>query len=93
MDDDSSGTAVVYRNLWDEISQDLPKRAARAARTRAEEPSLPPKLETALFSLYANYEKTFRGGRWGFVEVGDPSTCRAAIARAVDELASSARVV
>lgn len=32
-------------------------------------------------------------GRWGFVEVGDPSTCSAAIARAVDELASSARVV
>jgi len=59
VDDDSSGTSVVYRNLWDEISQDLPKRAARAARARSQEPSLPPKLETALFSLYANYEKTF----------------------------------
>ena len=34
VDDDSIGEQVVYRNLWDEISQDLPKRAARAAKTR-----------------------------------------------------------
>ena len=60
VDDDSVGERVVFRNLWDEISQDLPPRAARAAKARAEEPNLPPKLETALFTLYANYEKAFR---------------------------------
>jgi type III restriction enzyme len=62
VDDDSVGEQVVYRNLWDEISADLPKRAAKAAKTRAAEPSLPPKLESALYSLYANYAKTF--DRW-----------------------------
>lgn len=68
VDDDSLGEQVVYRNLWDEISQDLPKRAARAAKTRAEEPNLPPKLESALYTLYANYEKAFE--RWQ--ETGEP---------------------
>ena len=57
--DNAGGDTVVYRNLWDEISQDLPKRAARAAKSRSEAPNLPPKLETALYSLYSNYEKAF----------------------------------
>ena len=59
VDDDSAGERVVYRNLWDEIATELPKRTARTTRTRSQEPSLPPKLEAALYSLFGNYEKAF----------------------------------
>ncbi len=59
VDDDATSERVVFRNLWDEISADLPKRTARTSRTRTNEPSLPPKLESALYTLYANYEKAF----------------------------------
>ena len=59
VDDDATSERVVYRNLWDEIAADLPKRTARTSRTRTDEPSLPPKLESALYTLYANYEKAF----------------------------------
>ena len=62
VDDDAKGETVVFRNLWDEIADDpqFPRRATKAPPFRAEEPRLPPKLESALYTLYANYEKAFR---------------------------------
>lgn len=61
VDDDSKGETVVFRNLWDEIADDpqFPKRVTKPPAVRTEEPRLPPKLEGALFTLYANYEKAF----------------------------------
>jgi type III restriction enzyme len=60
VDDDSEGPNVVYRNLWDEIALELPKRAAKPPAVRVDPPNPPPKLETALLTLYSSYEKTFR---------------------------------
>jgi type III restriction enzyme len=71
VDDDSTGERVVYRNLWDEISAELPKRTARTTRTRVDHPSLPPKLEAALYSLYGNYEKAFALWQEGGAQRGE----------------------
>jgi type III restriction enzyme len=60
VDDNTAGDTVVYRNLWDEIALDLPRRAPKSSGPRTEEPMLPAKLEAALYSLYANYEMAFK---------------------------------
>ncbi len=51
----------TYRNLWPHIRDALPKRR-RAKADGPAEPILPPVLEGALRSLYANYAKAF--ARW-----------------------------
>lgn len=52
-----------YRNLWVRIREDLPKAGSRTAskenKQYPDEPKLPPLLETALISLYENYEKRY----------------------------------
>jgi type III restriction enzyme len=62
VDDNTKGETVVFRNLWDEIADDphFPRHATKAPPQRVEEPRLPPKLESALYTLYANYENAFR---------------------------------
>lgn len=61
VDDDAAGDQVVYRNLWDEIADHpaMPKRATKIEAVRTTDPVLPPKLEGALFTLYANYAQAF----------------------------------
>jgi len=48
----------TYRNLWESIRKDMPK-AGRAKGGALNPLHLPPKLQTALHTLYGNYQKTF----------------------------------
>jgi type III restriction enzyme len=59
VDDNTAGDQVVFRNLWDEISAELPKRVAKQAKSRSDDPQLPQQLETALLALYGNYAKAY----------------------------------
>ncbi len=47
-----------YRHLWLHISDGLPKRGKKTGEY-SDDPVLPTKLETALYSLYENYEKSY----------------------------------
>jgi type III restriction enzyme len=60
VDDDSArlDEQPKYRNLWQHVRDDLPKRG-RKASDESIEPRLPPVLQSALHSLYSNYEKKF----------------------------------
>ena len=71
VDDDSTGSQVVYRNLWDQISAELPRHTTKTTATRTEAPSLPPKLEAALFTLYSSYEKAFKSWEQSGGKLGD----------------------
>ncbi|OCB15432.1 BPTD_3080 family restriction endonuclease [Mycobacterium intracellulare] len=71
VDDDSAGPQVVFRNLWDQISHDLPRHTAKAPTVRTEEPRLPPQLEMALHTLYASYEKAFTSWQQGGEATGE----------------------
>ncbi len=53
-DDAMTGEAPIYRNLWNVIGKKLRKRAV------GEGPQLPAELETALRSLYENYEGAYQ---------------------------------
>jgi len=57
-DDAVQGDQPTYRDLWLGIRDHLPKKS-RATDAIGGEPELPVKLETALKSLYSNYEKYY----------------------------------
>lgn len=57
-DEVMSGSMPLYRNLWLEIRDSLPKKG-RATEPAPDEPRPPLQLEGALTSLYANYKKVF----------------------------------
>ena len=60
VDDDAMlGDYPVYRHLWPYIKDQLPKKG-RGTEAIQEEPRLPAKLESALHSLYNNYERYHR---------------------------------
>ena len=48
----------VFRNLWENIRQDMP-RQGRGKAGDLDPLKLPPKLQTALEALYGHYEKTY----------------------------------
>ena len=48
----------VFRNLWENISKDMPKKG-RGKGELLDPLKLPTKLQTALQALYGHYEKTF----------------------------------
>ncbi len=48
----------VYRNLWENIRKDMPKKG-RGAGAELDPLKLPTRLQTALEALYGHYEKTF----------------------------------
>ncbi len=48
----------VYRNLWDHIGKEMPKKG-RGKSGMLDPLSLPNELKTALYALYGHYEKTF----------------------------------
>jgi len=57
--DNIPGTeAPIFRNLWEHISQDMPKKGRRKAEG-LDPRKLPTKLQTALQALYGHYVKTF----------------------------------
>ena len=60
-DDAMDRTGPKYRDLWQNIKTELPKRG-RKTHAVSGTPKLPAALEGALFSLYGNYEKYFK--RW-----------------------------
>jgi type III restriction enzyme len=49
----------VYRNLWENIRADMPKKG-RGAGGALDPLKLPTRLQTALQALYGHYEKTFK---------------------------------
>jgi type III restriction enzyme len=49
----------VYRNLWENIRKDMPKKGRGSGET-LDPLKLPTKLQTALQALYGHYEKTFK---------------------------------
>ena len=54
VDDNIPGADMpIFRNLWDHIGKDMPKKGGQTADPH----SLPDKLKTALHSLYGHYEK------------------------------------
>ncbi|MDE2272400.1 MAG: DEAD/DEAH box helicase family protein [Xanthomonadaceae bacterium] len=50
----------MYRNLWDHIRKDMPRKG-RGKAASLDPLKLPVKLQTALEALYGHYEKVFRG--------------------------------
>ncbi len=67
--DDAVATAgPTFRNLWERIRDELPKKGAKATAL-AGEPRLPAELEAALHALYGNYEKAYRA--WEARERGE----------------------
>jgi len=59
----------MYRNLWEHIRTDMPKKGRGKAKT-LDPLSLPSRLKTALGVLYGHYEKTFRLWEEANVPVG-----------------------
>jgi type III restriction enzyme len=59
----------IYRNLWEHIGKDMPKKS-RANAGSLNPADLPPKLRTALETLYGHYEKTFT--LWEEANIGVP---------------------
>lgn len=57
-DDAMTGDQPTYRNLWERIHEDLPRKG-RKTEAASGEPKLPVELQGALHSLYSNYEKYY----------------------------------
>ncbi len=55
----------VFRNLWEHIGKDMPKKG----RTAGDPLALPEKLQTALHALYKHYEGTFEAWKKAGIEV------------------------
>lgn len=53
------GEMPMYRNLWENIRDSMPKKG-RGTAGDLDPQMLPPRLQTALEALYGHYEKTFR---------------------------------
>ena len=54
------GDMPKFRNLWEHIREDMPKKG-RGKASRLDPLSLPVELQTALEALYGHYRKTFEG--------------------------------
>ena len=57
-DNISGGEMPKFRNLWEHIRSDMPKKGRGKAKT-LDPLSLPVELQTALEALYGHYQKTF----------------------------------
>jgi type III restriction enzyme len=60
-DDTMQGEQPMYRDLWNHIREDLPKKGRGTDGVHGE-PKLPAELQGAIHSLYSNYEKAYQ--RW-----------------------------
>ena len=62
--DNTSGNEVpVFRNVWDNIKDEMPKKGRGRNAVSPDPLNLPTELLTALDVLYADYEKTFQKWR------------------------------
>ena len=62
--DNTSGNDLpVFRNLWENIKDDMPKKGRGKNASPPDPLKLPTELLTALDVLYADYEKTFQSWR------------------------------
>ncbi len=48
----------IFRNLWDHIGKDMPKKGRGKAAADPDPLEIPDKLKTALYALYKHYEET-----------------------------------
>ena len=71
VDDDATDTDLVtFRNLWDLIGNELPKR--RNSDIDSGTWPMPPQLEAALFSLYRSYMKSYERWTTHLEPLGEP---------------------
>jgi type III restriction enzyme len=49
----------MFRNLWENIRKDMPKKGPRPGRPTSIRLNCPTRLQTALQALYGHYEQTF----------------------------------
>ena len=59
----------IYRNLWEHIRKDMPKKGRSKTGKELDPLSLPARLQTALDALYGHYEQTFEAWREAGIEV------------------------
>lgn len=59
----------VFRNLWDYIGKEMPKKG-KSKSGELDPLQLPPKLQTALYALYTHYEKEYEA--WERAGIGVP---------------------
>lgn len=59
----SDEEAPVFRNLWEHIRDDMPKKGRGKGQGELDPQELAPKLQTALVALYNHYEETFEKWR------------------------------
>ncbi|WP_438354069.1 BPTD_3080 family restriction endonuclease [Microbacterium sp. CJ88] len=71
VDDDAEGETTTYRNLWEHIGTQLPKRAASATIDTSGW-VMPAELESALRSLYRSYRRSFDTWERTLREHGEP---------------------
>jgi type III restriction enzyme len=62
------GEMPIYRNLWEHIRKDMPKRG-RGKAGDLDPLALPARLQTALQALYGHYEKVFQEWEKAGIEV------------------------
>jgi hypothetical protein len=59
----------IYRNLWDHIRKDMPKKGRSKTGKGLDPLSLPARLQTALRALYGHYQETFEVWQEAGIEV------------------------
>jgi type III restriction enzyme len=59
----------IYRNLWEHIGKDLPKKGRDKSGSKYDPSKLPTVLLTALDALYGHYEKVFKSWQDKKIEV------------------------
>lgn len=70
VDDDAAGEEVAYRDLWDSVGPELGKNKLRNVELK--DWVMPVRLEGAIRSLYANYEKSYRAWEKTLRDQGEP---------------------
>jgi type III restriction enzyme len=60
----------VFRDLWEHIRDEMPKKGRGKGRSDLDPNSLPAKLQTALVALYNHYQETFE--KWGKSGIDTP---------------------
>lgn len=64
------GEMPKFRNLWEHIRQEMPKKGRGKTGQKLDPLSIPSELQTALEALYGHYEKTFQ--LWEQAEISVP---------------------
>jgi type III restriction enzyme len=67
-DDAVNADLPVYRNLWDHIGKQMPKKGA-AKSGELDPMKMPAELQTALWSLYSHYEQEFENWQRAGIDV------------------------